>query len=217
MLDDLPLDRRRRERLLAQCPEVSAAVLQAIRDIPRHIFVDDRSLAYEDAPLAIGRGQTISQPSLVAKTLDALSLGPGMRVLDVGAGSGWTAALMARLVGPTGHVVALERHAPLCKRALANVTKVHDKALDAPIEVLHADGMQGYPKMAPYQAIHVGCAAKDVPQALLDELAEGGQLIIPVGTMGGLQSLQRITRKEKTFRNEILCEVRFVPMLPEVE
>lgn len=217
MIDDLPLDKRRRERLLAQCPEVSSVVLQTIRDIPRHLFVDDRSLAYEDAPLAIGRGQTISQPTLVARTLDALNLGPGMRVLDVGAGSGWTAALLARLVGPTGHIVALERHGPLCKRALANVTKVHDKALDATIKVLHADGMRGYPNQAPYQAIHVGCAAREVPQALLDELADDGRLIIPIGAVGGVQILQRITRKMNTFSRENLCEVRFVPMLPEVE
>lgn len=217
MLDDLPLDKRRRERLLALCPEVSAAVLQVIRGIPRHLFVDDRSLAYEDAPLAIGRGQTISQPSLVAKTLEALNLGPGMRVLDVGAGSGWTAALLARLVGPRGYVVALERHAPLCERALANITKIHDKALDATIEVLHADGMNGHPNLAPYQAIHVGCAAKEIPQALLDELAEDGRLIIPVGTANGVQVLQRITRKKTNFQRETLCEVRFVPMLAEVE
>lgn len=185
------------------------AVLDALGAVPRHAFVPHLPLeqAYEDAPQPIGRGQTISQPTVVAMMAQALDLRPGARVLEVGTGSGYHAAVIARLAG---HVFTIERHAPLAAAA--------DRALAAAgvrnVTVRAGDGYAGWPDAAPFDGILVTAAPEQIPVALLDQLAEGGALVAPIGPQEPGQRLVRIRRSEGRFIEEDLGAVRFVPMLP---
>jgi protein-L-isoaspartate(D-aspartate) O-methyltransferase len=212
--DDLPSDRRRRERMVHQLAddEVSAAVAAAMRALPRHWFMPQDLIgrAYDDCALPIGSGQTISQPRLIARMLTCLALRPGQRVLDVGAGSGYTAALIAALVAPGGTVLALERQQPLLARAAPLLARV------APAVALAlADALAGLPGEAPFDAIHVACACPEVPATLLAALAPGGRMVVPVGEQGGWQQLLLLTRgADGATTTEELGEVTFVPALP---
>lgn len=162
---------------LADCSD--SRVVAAMAALSREVFVpaDAGACAYADGALPIGDGQTISQPRIVARMLAALRLAPGMRVLDVGCGSGYAAALLAGLVAPGGAVVALERIASLVEPARRRLA-AHG------VQVHHADGSAGWPGSAPYDAIHVAAAADAVPAALLAQLAPGGRLVIPLGPDG---------------------------------
>jgi len=185
------------------------AVLAAMREVPREAFVDEgmRELAYEDHPLPIAEGQTISQPYIVAYMTEALELSGTDRVLEIGTGSGYAAAVLSRIVA-TVHTV--ERLADL-----ANSARRRLEMLGYTNIVVHdGDGTLGWPEHAPYDAIVVTAAAPQVPKSLLAQLAIGGRLVIPVGPHLDLQTLVRVRRTgEHDYRNEELCGVRFVPLI----
>ncbi|MDU6411732.1 MAG: protein-L-isoaspartate(D-aspartate) O-methyltransferase [Yersiniaceae bacterium] len=181
-------------------------LLQAIEAVPRERFVDEalEHKAYENTALPIGSGQTISQPYMVARMTDLLQLSPGSRVLEIGTGSGYQTAILAHLVD---HVCSVERIKGLQWQA-----KRRFKQLDLHnISTRHGDGWLGWPARAPFDAIIVTAAPPEVPQPLLEQLDEGGILVLPVGEHS--QLLQRIQRKNNEFKVETIEAVRFVPMV----
>ncbi len=182
-------------------------VLEAMRRVPRHRFVppDQADAAYQDRPLPIGLGQTISQPYMVALMTECLQLTGDENVLEVGAGSGYQAALLAELAR---QVTSVERHALLAEHARQVLAELGY----ANVTVVVGDGTLGWPAHAPYDAIIVTAGAPRVPQALKDQLADGGRLVIPVGS-GGFQSLLRITRQGARFKEEDFGGCVFVPLI----
>jgi protein-L-isoaspartate(D-aspartate) O-methyltransferase len=183
-------------------------VLAAMRAVPRHLFVDDYSdrTAYEDHPLPIGEGQTISQPYMVALMAEAADLQPEDRVLEIGTGSGYGAAVLARLAGEVWTIERIDTLADAARRRFERLGV-------ADVHVIHDDGTLGWPEAAPYDAIVVTAASgEDVPPALLEQLADGGRLVIPVGSTGR-QSLLRIVRHGDRFAEQDLGGVAFVPLL----
>jgi protein-L-isoaspartate(D-aspartate) O-methyltransferase len=183
-------------------------VLDAFRTIPREAFVPEElaEFAYEDAPLPIAGGQTISQPYIVAVTVDALDLRGGERVLEIGTGSGYAAAVLSRVAG---EVYTVERLAPLAETARERLAKLGYEN----VHVLCGDGTLGWAEHAPYDAIAVAAGGPEVPTALLDQLAPGGRLVVPVGPDETSQDLVRVTRRGKRFERESLGSVRFVPLI----
>jgi protein-L-isoaspartate(D-aspartate) O-methyltransferase len=181
-------------------------VLAAMRTVPRHEFVpeDLRRAAYRDAPLPIGRDQTISQPYIVALMTEALGLEGGEKVLEIGTGSGYQAAVLAEIAGC---VHTVELHADIAAEGAERLRRLgyHD------VIVHHADGFVGYPEEAPYDAIVVTAAPDHVPRTLLDQLRLGGRLVLPVGRRQ--QMLQRWIRTERDFDAENLIPVQFVPLI----
>jgi protein-L-isoaspartate(D-aspartate) O-methyltransferase len=186
-----------------------ARVLAAMRRVPRHRFVmrAEREHAYDDRPLPIGHGQTISQPYIVAFMTEALGLRGDETVLEVGTGSGYQAAVLAELCRK---VYTIEIVEPLAGRAKTALQELGYKN----IEVRHGDGYRGWKEAAPFDAIIVTAAPERVPRPLLEQLKMGGRLIIPVGA--GDQELIRITKTPEGLRREELLGVRFVPMTGEV-
>nr|WP_321182245.1 protein-L-isoaspartate(D-aspartate) O-methyltransferase [Methylobacterium sp. Leaf122] len=184
-----------------------AAVLDAMRAVPREAFVPDALAgeAYDDGPLPIGAGQTISQPYIVALMIEALALRPGDRVLEVGAGCGYAAAVLARL---GAQVFAIERHAALGEAARARLA-----ALGLTVSLRVGDGHAGWPEDAPFDAILVSAAGSTIPEALKAQLKPRGRLVIPVGPPGG-QTLLRLTRRGRDrFESRDFGPVSFVPLL----
>ena len=184
-------------------------VLAAMRAVPRGLFVlpGTEAEAYEDRPLPIGEGQTISQPFIVAFMIEALALKGGEKVLEVGAGSGYAAAVLARIAA---RVFAIERVASLAELAQSNLAEAGIEN----VEVRHADGTKGWREEAPFDAILVSAGAPSVPRALQDQLAIGGRLVVPVGADPHAQTLVRVTRRSETdFTTEDLGAVRFVPLI----
>lgn len=184
-------------------------VLEAMRKVPREAFVrpDLAASAYDDNPLPIGYGQTISQPYIVARMIEAAKIRPGERVLEIGAGSGYAAAVMAEIAD---HVHTIERHEALGRTAREHLQKAGYSNVDLHI----GDGSLGWPEAAPFDAILVAAGAPSVPLALKEQLAEGGRLIIPVGATELTQALMRVTRTAPTdWREERLASVRFVPLI----
>nr|WP_205626064.1 protein-L-isoaspartate(D-aspartate) O-methyltransferase [Photobacterium aquae] len=182
-------------------------VLEAIGSIPREWFIDEAlsHKAYENNALPIGSGQTISQPYIVAKMTELLALDEHSRVLEIGTGSGYQTAVLAKLVG---HVCSVERIKSLQWQA-----KRRFKRLDLHnISTKHGDGWQGWRSKAPFDAIIVTAAAAEIPVELLAQLADGGRLIIPVGE--GSQVLKLITREADRFAYRDIEAVRFVPLVP---
>lgn len=182
-------------------------VLAVMGELPRERFVagDLAHLAYDDCALPIGDDQTISQPYVVALMTEALELGPGDRVLEIGTGSGYAAAVLGRLAGT---VWTVERH-----RSLAEQAAAHLHALDiVDVHVVVGDGTLGWPDEAPYDAIVVTAGGPSVPKALLYQLAEGGRLVMPVGEWGG-QTLTRVRRSGADLTYDDLGPVRFVPLV----
>jgi protein-L-isoaspartate(D-aspartate) O-methyltransferase len=184
------------------------AVLSAMNAIPRHVFIDDglAHRAYEDDALPIGFGQTISSPYIVARMLETLRAGkPLGRVLEVGTGCGYQAAVLSQL---SREVFSIERIAQLLDKVRARIWKLRIHNL----RVAHADGYLGLAEVAPFDGIIVAAAAPAVPPRLLDQLAPEGRLVIPVG-VGERQQLRMITRTEDGFVELALEPVRFVPLL----
>jgi protein-L-isoaspartate(D-aspartate) O-methyltransferase len=182
-------------------------VLAAIAAVPRDLFVppERREEAFANAPLPIGWGQTISQPLVVARMCELLELSPQDRVLDVGTGSGYHAAVLARLCA---HVYSIERHARLSEQAARNV----EAAGITNVSLFLGDGSHGLSEHAPFDAINVGAAAwRSVPPALEQQLAEGGRLVAPIARVG--QRLVLVRRSERGFERQLLEPVRFVPLV----
>jgi protein-L-isoaspartate(D-aspartate) O-methyltransferase len=184
-------------------------VLDTMLRVPRHEFAPERyrDQAYEDHPLPIGEGQTISQPYIVARMLEALALKPTDRVLEVGTGSGYLTALLAELAA---QVFSVERHAALAEAAKELLARMGYSN----VRVIVGDGSQGYAEGAPYDAIIVSAAAAEVPRALLKQLAEGGRMIIPVGAVDS-QQLQLIRMESSQPRISLHELCRFVPLVAE--
>jgi protein-L-isoaspartate(D-aspartate) O-methyltransferase len=184
-------------------------VLEAMRTVPREAFVPERlaELAYDDSPLPIGEDQTISQPYVVALMAEGLELQPDDKVLEIGAGSGYAAAVLSRIAR---EVRAVERHASLAREARQRL----ERLAYTNVHVRHGDGTLGWPEHAPYAAIAVAAGGPEVPQALLDQLAKGGRLVIPIGPDPRMQSLVRVRHREDgSFAREDLGAVRFVPLI----
>lgn len=185
-------------------------VLEAMRTVPRHRFVS-RTLAkdaYKDHPLPIGAGQTISQPYIVALMAEAAAVEPDHRVLEVGTGSGYGAAVLAEL---GSSVVTVERHRNLADAA----ARVLAELGYANATVVCADGSQGHPPGAPYDAVVVTAASSSIPSALIDQLADGGRLVIPVGPPSFTQNLTLVRRTGEETTSEPFCPVRFVPLVED--
>ena len=205
---------RTRERLVNRLREhgiQSSAVLDRIRTVPRHLFIDEAlgTRAYEDTALPIGHGQTISQPYVVARMSEALTENesPG-KVLEIGTGCGYQTAVLAGLVP---QLFTIERIAPLQRRARQVLRRIglHN------IRFKHGDGWKGWTSEAPFDGIIVTAAPEDVPAALLEQLADGGRLVIPVGPRGR-QELLRIVRDGDEYHREVLDLVSFVPLVDGV-
>lgn len=202
---------RTRERLVQRLKDHGISdrrVLERIRNVPRHLFVDEAlaSRAYEDTALPIGLGQTISQPWVVARMTEAVVAEPTPgKVLEIGTGCGYQTAVLAGIVP---QVYSVERLGPLLRRARSLL-----RSLDHyNVHLRHGDGWKGWPKHAPYGGILVTAAPEQVPEELLEQLDEGGRLIIPVGPRGR-QELLEITRHGDSFERRSLGLVSFVPLL----
>ena len=199
--------RRRLVETLRTNGITDAAILRAFDEVPRHLFVPSgvRHRAYEDAPLPIGSGQTISQPSIHARYLSLLELRGTERVLEIGTGSGYQTALLARLAE---QVFSVERIPALLDRAreILQLLAIRN------VSLLLGDGTIGWREYAPYDAILVGAAAPDVPRPLAEQLADGGRLLVPIGDREE-QVLAVITRCGDTVQRRDVAPVRFVPLL----
>ncbi|HEY3176897.1 MAG TPA: protein-L-isoaspartate(D-aspartate) O-methyltransferase [Candidatus Polarisedimenticolia bacterium] len=187
------------------------AVLKAMREVPRHLFVPDALVpnAYEDRPLPIGENQTISQPYIVALMTELARAGKGSRVLEVGTGSGYQAAILLRM---GVEVYTIEIIPSLARRAKETLDSLYP---GAPLHARVGDGYRGWPEAAPFDAVIVTAAPEKVPQPLIDQLKISGRLVIPVG--GVSQKLVVITREADGVRREEVAPVRFVPMTGEAQ
>lgn len=183
-----------------------ARVLEAMRKVPRHRFMPEsqRAHAYDDRPLPIAHGQTISQPYIVALMSELADVKPGDTVLEVGTGSGYQAAVLAEM---GVKVFSIEIIEPLAKQATATLSEL---GYGNKVEVRHGDGYAGWPERAPFDAVIVTAAPPKIPKPLKQQLKVGGRLVIPVGKH--YQSLIRVTRTKDGFREESVIPVRFVPM-----
>lgn len=187
-------------------------VLKAMGKVPRHEFVPEgqRRWAYADGPLPIGHGQTISQPYIVAFMTEKLEPKPTDRVLEIGTGSGYQAAVLAELVK---EVCSIEIVAPLAERARETLDRLGYEN----VEVRAGDGYKGWPDKAPFDAVIVTCAPDHVPAPLVEQLKEGGRMMIPVGADGGVQRLYLLEKEGGKVKREAVLPVRFVPMTGEAE
>ncbi|CCM63685.1 MAG: protein-L-isoaspartate(D-aspartate) O-methyltransferase [Candidatus Microthrix sp.] len=186
----------------------NTGVLDAMGEVPRERFVPDRLAprAYDDEPLPISEGQTISQPYIVAAMIDSALVGPTDRVLEVGTGSGYGAAVLSRVVA---EVVSVERHPSLSETAAVRLNALgYDN-----VEVVVGDGSLGYAERAPYDAVIVTAAGPGVPRALVEQLAEGGRLVMPIERAANDQHLIRATLRDGLLGEEDLGAVRFVPLI----
>jgi protein-L-isoaspartate(D-aspartate) O-methyltransferase len=197
------------ERQLRGRDITDARVLNAMAAVPRHRFVPEKlqGMAYADGPLPIGHGQTISQPYIVALMSQVLAIQPGERVLEIGTGSGYQAAVLAAM---GARVFSIEIVAELGRRAAATLKPLgYDR-----IRLKIGDGYKGWPEHAPFDAVIVTCAPKKVPQPLKEQLAEGGRMVIPVGPRNR-QQLVLLTKENGEIRQQKVVDVRFVPMVNE--
>lgn len=182
-------------------------VLSALREIPRHVFVPAafESAAYDDRPLPIGQGQTISQPYIVALMTELLELSPEDRVLEIGTGSGYQAAILASLAG---EVVSIERLPGISKTAGENLARLGI----GNVTLVTGDGTNGWPDRAPYDAIIITAATPKVPEPLIDQLAEGGRLVAPVGSID-VQTLVKLVKRDGRIIPAEYGGVCFVPLI----
>lgn len=184
-------------------------VEKAFLEIPRENFVQDsqKSLAYNDSPLEIGNGQTISAPHMVAIMVEALELKKDQKVLEIGAGSGYHAAIVSKIIGKGGHVYTIERFSSLAEFASKNL----DKSAIRNVTVETGDGSEGLPKYAPYDRIYVTCAAPNIPPPLIEQLKDQGKLMVPVGKM--ICNLELIEKKGDKLTKKNLGGCAFVPLV----
>lgn len=201
------------DRLVREGILTSPRAIAAMRSVPRHLFVPRtaRGNAYADTPLSIGSGQTISAPHMVAMMLEALELEAGHRVLEIGGGSGYHAALVGHMVGEEGHVYSVERVDRLAEAAREHI---QGAGLEDRVTVVVGDGSRGLPAHAPYDRIFVTCGAPEVPPPLTEELREGGILLLPVGSRY-YQELVKVRRVDGALRRKTLGGCVFVPLLGE--
>jgi protein-L-isoaspartate(D-aspartate) O-methyltransferase len=203
-------ERRLRTELVAKVGrEVhSPAVLDVLREVPRHAFVPEHAVedAYADRPLPIGHGATISQPTVVGMMSQALELTGAERVLEIGTGSGYQAAVLSRLARHVDTVEVIPELADRARRALSELACSN-------VEVHLGDGWSGLPSRAPFDRILVTAAPDQLPQALIEQLAEGGLIVVPVGPQSRDQRLERHRKREGQLVREDLGAVRFVPMV----
>ena len=209
MVQDFELDRRNMvERQLKTRDVKSETVLDAMRNVPRHLFVPEslQNHAYSDGPLPIGWGQTISQPYIVAYMTEQLEPFPGMKVLEIGTGSGYQAAILAYLGCEVYTIELLDELAITAIKSLA--------ALDfGGVKVKHGSGYSGWQEEAPFDAIIITAAPEYIPQELVQQLKEGGKMILPVGKVHAVQMLKLIIKKDGRIIDRDLLPVRFVPMV----
>ena len=208
-LDGFQLLRQRMiiEQLIAPGRDIkNPRVIEAMRSVPRHEFVpsEHRTAAYEDHPLPIGYGQTISQPYIVAFMTEILKPQPKERILEIGTGSGYRAAVMSKLVA---EVYSIEIVEPLAQRARSDLERLGYKN----VKVKAGDGYLGWPEHAPFDAIIVTCAPNHIPRPLIDQLKDGGRMIIPVGGMFH-QELHLLIKQGDKVKEKSVLPVRFVPM-----
>lgn len=202
---------RTRERLVQRLREQgisNLSVLDRVKTVPRHIFVDEAiaSRAYEDTALPIGYGQTISQPYIVARMTEALlEGGPLTKVLEVGTGCGYQTAVLAPFVG---RIYSVERIEALFKRAKERLKELGIRN----VRLKHGDGIKGWKTQAPFDGILIAAAPLTIPDGLIEQLAIGGRLLVPVGPEGQ-QKLVRITRREQGIERRVLESVAFVPLV----
>ena len=199
------------ERQLRRRGITDGRILDAFLAVPREAFVsrDRQHLAYGDHPLPIEAGQTISQPYIVALMVEASAIRPGDKVLEVGAGSGYAAAVISRIAAK---VIGIERQHDLVEVARERLARLgYDN-----VEIVEGDGTRGWPAEAPFDAILAAASGSHVPQPLLDQLAEGGCIVMPVGQPGWVQELIKVTKRaDGTTSQENLGGVRFVPLIGE--
>ena len=209
MTDFAALRERMIERHIAGRGLNDPALIAAFRAVPREAFVSSQyaEAAYADSPLPIESGQTISQPYVVALTIDAACIGPGDKVLEIGAGSGYAAAVIGRIAD---QVVAIERHRELARLAKERMERLgYDN-----VHIIEGDGTSGCPAEAPFDAIVAAASGSHVPQVLLDQLKPGGRIVMPLGDPGAIQNLVKVTKREDgTLEQENLGGVRFVPLI----
>lgn len=189
----------------------NSMILEAFREVPREEFVDEehRRWAYDDHPLPIEAGQTISQPYIVALMIDAAEIAPGDRVLEVGAGSGYAAAIISRIAAK---VVGVERQSELAEVARERLDRLGYRN----VKIVEGDGTRGCPAEAPFDAILAAASGSHVPTSLLGQLSPGGRLVMPVGDRSGTQQLVKMTKRpDGTTTEQNLGDVRFVPLIGE--
>ena len=199
------------ERQLRRRGITEPDILDAFRAVPREAFVGEKyeHLAYGDHPLPIEAGQAISQPYIVALTIQAAEIKPGSKVLEVGAGSGYAAAVISRIAGK---VIGMERHHDLVDVARERLKRLgYDN-----VEIVEGDGTRGCPDEAPFDAIVAAASGSHVPKAFLEQLADGGRIVMPVGEPGWVQELVKVTKQDDgTLMQQKLGGVRFVPLIGE--
>ncbi len=199
------------ERQLRRRGITEPDILDAFRAVPREEFVglDQAHLAYGDHPLPIGSGQTISQPYIVALMIQAAAIKPGDRVLEVGAGSGYAAAIIGRIAQ---EVIAIERQHELVELARERLRRLGC----GNVEIVEGDGTKGWPGEAPYEAILAAASGSHVPRPLIEQLAPNGRIVMPIGDPGFVQELIKVTKQEDgILKQENLGGVRFVPLIGE--
>jgi protein-L-isoaspartate(D-aspartate) O-methyltransferase len=199
------------QRQIAARGVTDPLVLQAMQTVPREWFVPEelRGFAYDDSPLPIGQGQTISQPYIVAFMIEALHLQKGDKVLEIGAGSGYAAAVLATIAGDIYSIERIESLADTARDRLAHAGYPQ-------VRVICGDGTRGWPEAAPFDAIVVAAGGPEVPESLKQQLKIGGRLVIPAGSRPDRQQLLQVTRVSKTdFVTKKLAPVRFVPLIGE--
>jgi len=210
-MDEYQIPRERMVKLLREHYKITDAnVLRAMSEVPRHLFVPDalRSQAYKDNALPIASKQTISQPFIVARMTELLELNPQSKVLEIGAGSGYQTAILAKLAG---RIYAIERVSILVKEAQEKLQKFNI----GNVTLICADGTLGWQTHAPFDAILVAAGSPNIPQPLLSQLKIGGRLILPVGQDQKTQKLIRVTRTDKGFQTEDFGACAFVPLIGE--
>lgn len=203
-----------RERMVSRQIEARGVsdsnVLNAMLIVPRHLFVPekDRSESYDDTPLPIGAGQTISQPYIVAFMTEALKIKPSDKILEIGTGSGYQAAVLCELAGEVFSIEIIPELADRAKETLESLGYRN-------FRIKTGDGWKGWPEKAPFDAIIVTAAPTEVPPALIEQLSEGGRIIVPVGSQHSAQNLILGTKTNGRLETESILPVRFVPMVKE--